>query len=161
MTSSSPQGVNPSSPQRAEAIELVASNLLGRANRLIRLLMRSGAHELSRTEAGVLATLTEGPRRITELAATEALAQPTVTQLVDKLEGRGFVVRGRSGDDGRVVLVEITPLGGERLEALRAEIRANMREALAELPDTELTELVHAADTLGALIEKLQPPRDA
>jgi DNA-binding MarR family transcriptional regulator len=161
MTSSSPQGVNPSSPQRAEAIELVASNLLGRANRLIRLLMRSGAHELSRTEAGVLATLTEGPRRITELAATEALAQPTVTQLVDKLEGRGFVVRGRSGDDGRVVLVEITPLGRERLEALRAEIRANMREALAELPDTELIELVHAADTLGALIEKLQPPRDA
>ena len=36
-----------------------------------------------------------------------------------------------------------------------------MREALVDLPDTELTELVHAADTLGALIEKLQPPRDA
>jgi DNA-binding MarR family transcriptional regulator len=161
MTSSSPQGVNPSSPQRAEAIDLVASNLLGRANRLIRLLMRSGAHELSRTEAGVLATLTDGPRRITELAATEALAQPTVTQLVDKLEGRGFVVRGRSGDDGRVVLVEITAQGSKQLEELRAEIRANMREALAELPDTELTELVHAADTLGALIEKLQPPRAA
>jgi DNA-binding MarR family transcriptional regulator len=161
MTSSSPQGVNPSSPQRAEAIDLVASNLLGRANRLIRLLMRSGAHELSRTEAGVLATLTDGPRRITELAATEALAQPTVTQLVDKLEGRGLVNRGRSGDDGRVVLVEITPLGAERLEELRVEIRANMREALAELPDTALTELVHAADTLGALIEKLQPPREA
>ena len=161
MTSSSPQRGDQPSTQRAEAIDLVASTLLGRASRLIRLLMRSGKHGLSRTEAGVLATLTEGPRRITELAATEALAQPTVTQLVDKLEGRGLVIRGRSGDDGRVVLVEITPLGRERLEALRAEIRANMREALAELPDTELIELVHAADTLGALIEKLQPPRDA
>jgi DNA-binding MarR family transcriptional regulator len=161
MTSSSSQPESASSAHRAEAIELVASNLLGRANRLIRLLMRSGAHELSRTEAGVLATLTDGPRRITELAATEALAQPTVTQLVDKLEGRSLVIRGRSGDDGRVVLVEITALGRERLEELRAEIRANMREALAELPDTALTELVHAADTLGALIEKLQPPRDA
>ena len=160
MSASSPQPDGSSSPARAEAIELVASNLLGRANRLIRLLMRSGAHDLSRTEAGVLATLTDGPRRITELAATEALAQPTVTQLVDKLEGRGLVNRGRSGDDGRVVLVEITPLGSEQLEALRAEIRANMREALADLPDTALTELVHAADTLGALIEKLQPPRD-
>ncbi|HXF32526.1 MAG TPA: MarR family transcriptional regulator [Solirubrobacterales bacterium] len=150
-----------SSPQRAEAIDLVASNLLGRANRLIRVLMRSGEHELSRTEAGVLSTLTDGPRRITELAATEALAQPTVTQLIDKLEGRGLVNRGRSGDDGRVVLVEITPPGREELEALRADIRANMREALADLPDAELTELVHAADTLGALIEKLQPPREA
>lgn len=161
MTSSSPQPESGSTPVRAEAIELVASNLLGRANRLIRLLMRSGQHELSRTEAGVLSTLTDGPRRITELAATEALAQPTVTQLVDKLEGRGLVVRGRSGDDGRVVLVEISPLGTEHLEALRAEIRANMREALSDLPDAELTELVHAADTLGGLIEKLQPPRDA
>src|SRR5882757_621287 len=153
--------MGPPSPDRSEAIDLVASDLLGRAARLIRLLMRSGEHQLSRTEAGVLATLTDGPRRITELAATEALAQPTVTQLVDKLEGRSLVIRGRSGDDGRVVLVEITALGRERLEELRAEIRANMREALAELPDTALTELVHAADTLGALIEKLQPPRDA
>jgi DNA-binding MarR family transcriptional regulator len=150
-----------SSPQRAEAIDLVATTLLGRANRLTRLLMRSGAHELSRTEAGVLATLTDGSRRITELAATEALAQPTVTQLVDKLEGRKLVARGRSGDDGRVVLVEITDRGRQQLEELRAEIRANMREALVDLPDTDLTELVHAAETLGALLEKLQPPRDA
>lgn len=152
--------MNPSSPQRAEAIDLVASTLLARANRLTRLLMRSGAHEISRTEAGVLSTLTEGPRRITELAATEALAQPTVTQLVDKLEGRGLVARGRSGEDGRVVLVEICDHGRECLERLRAEIRASMRDALADLPDAELTELVHAADTLGGLIGKLQPGRD-
>lgn len=161
MASPSPQrGDQPSLP-RAEAIDLVASTLLGRASRLIRLLMRSGRHGLSRTEAGVLATLTEGPRRITELAATEALAQPTVTQLVDKLEGRGLVTRGRSGEDGRVVLVEISPQGREELEQLRVEIRADMREALADLPDTDLTELAHASEILGSLIEKLQPPRDA
>jgi DNA-binding MarR family transcriptional regulator len=161
MTSSSPRPESSATRERTEAIDLVASTLLGRANRLIRLLMRTGRHELSRTEAGVLSTLTEGPRRITELAATEALAQPTVTQLVDKLEGRRLVSRGRSGEDGRVVLVEITPLGQEEFEALRTELRAIMREALADLPDAELTELVHAADTLGRLIEKLQPPRDA
>jgi DNA-binding MarR family transcriptional regulator len=152
--------VTSSSPQRSAAIDLVATTLLGRAARLTRLLMRSGAHDLSRTEAGVLSTLTDGPRRITELAATEALAQPTVTQLVDKLERRGLVVRGRDGDDGRVVLVEISALGRERLEQVRAEIRANMREALADLPDAELTELAHASETLGGLLEKLRPGRD-
>ncbi|HEY2478011.1 MAG TPA: MarR family transcriptional regulator [Solirubrobacterales bacterium] len=151
--------MNSPAPDRATAIELVASTLLGRAARLTRLMMRSGAHEVSRTEAGVLSTLTGGPRRITELAQTEALAQPTVTQLVDKLEGRGLVARARSGEDGRVVLVEITAAGTEELEALRKEIRANMREALAQLPDAELTELVHASETLGGLIEKLQPGR--
>lgn len=150
-----------SSPQRSEAIDLVASTLLARANRLTRLLMRSGAHELSRTEAGVLSTLVDGPRRITELATTEALAQPTVTQLVDKLEGRGLVERGGAEDDGRVVLVAISALGRRQLEELRAVIRASMREALADLPDAELTELAHAAETLGSLIETLQPGRGA
>jgi DNA-binding MarR family transcriptional regulator len=150
-----------SSSDRAEAIDLVASTLLGRAARLTRLLMRSGAHEISRTEVGVLATLSEGPRRITQLAMTEALAQPTVTQLIDKLEGRGLVARSRSEDDGRVVLVEITTAGAEALEVVRTLIRANMREALADLPDAELTELAHAAETMGSLIEKLLPDLDA
>jgi DNA-binding MarR family transcriptional regulator len=149
------------SPDRAVAIDLVASTLLGRAARLTRLLMRSGAHKLSRTEVGVLATLSEGPRRITQLAQTEALAQPTVTQLVDKLESRGLVARARSGDDARVVMVEVTSSGTEVFEEVRAEIRANMREALADLPDDELTDLVHAAETLGGLIETLLPVREA
>ena len=147
-------------PDRATAIDLVASTLLGRAARLTRLLMRSGAHKLSRTEVGVLATLSEGPRRITQLAQTEALAQPTVTQLVDKLQGRGLVARARSGEDARVVMVEVTPAGTVVFEEVRAEIRANMREALADLPDDELTDLVHAAETLGGLIETLLPARE-
>jgi DNA-binding MarR family transcriptional regulator len=148
-------------PDRAGAIEKVASTLLGRASRLTRLLMKSGAHELSRTEMGVLGTLSDGPCRITQLALTEALAQPTVTQLVDKLEGRDLVARARSGEDARVVMVEITDAGTAQLEAVRAEIRASMREALADLPDAELTELAHAAETLGGLIEQLLPARDA
>jgi DNA-binding MarR family transcriptional regulator len=152
--------VTPSVPDRAEALDLVANTLLGRAARLTRLLMRSGAHKLSRTEVGVLSTLSEGPRRITELAQTEALAQPTVTQLIDKLEGRGLVARTRSGEDARVVMVEVTPAGTEVFEEVRAEIRGNMREALADLPDAELTELAHASQTLGALIETLLPARD-
>jgi DNA-binding MarR family transcriptional regulator len=150
-----------SSADRAAAIDLVASTLLGRAARLTRLLMRSGAHEISRTEVGVLATLSDGPRRITQLAMTEALAQPTVTQLIDKLEGRELVSRSRSEEDGRVVLVEITTAGAAALESVRALIRANMREALVDLPDAELTELAHAADTMGSLIEKLLPDLDA
>ncbi len=150
-----------SSPDRADAIDLVASTLLGRAARLTRLLMRSGAHEISRTEVGVLATLSDGPRRITQLAMTEALAQPTVTQLIDKLEDRDLVARSRSEEDGRVVLVEITTAGAAALEVVRTLIRANMREALADLPDAELTELAHAAETMGSLIEKLLPDVDA
>jgi DNA-binding MarR family transcriptional regulator len=145
-------------PARAEAIDLVATTLLTRASRLTRRLMRSGDRELSRTEAGLLLTLLDGPRRITELAATEALAQPTVTQLVDKLERRDLVARQRSGEDGRVVLVSISPPGREQLEAVRTRLRAQMREVVKGLSDDELAGLVAASETLDRLIERLQQP---
>jgi DNA-binding MarR family transcriptional regulator len=141
---------------RADAIDLVASTLLPRASRLTRLLMRSGPRELSRTEAGLLATLLERPRRITELADSEALAQPTVTQLVDKLEHRGLVVRERSAGDGRVVLVSISTDGRAQLEAAREQTRALMRATMDELSDEELAELVAAGETMGRLIDTLQ-----
>ena len=56
----------------------------------------------------MLRTLTDAPRRITDLAELEGLAQPTMTLLVQRLEQRGWVERKRDSDDGRVVLVSLT-----------------------------------------------------
>ena len=57
-----------------------------------RTLGRRGKREMSRTAASVLATLRDtGPRRITELAEAEAVAQPTITTLVGRLERDGLV----------------------------------------------------------------------
>ena len=141
---------------RADAIDLVASTLLPRASLLTRHLLRSGPRELTRTEAGLLVTLSDGPRRITELADSEALAQPTVTQLVDKLERRGLVTRERSAGDGRVVLVSISTDGRHQLESAREQTRALMRATMDQLSDEELAELVAAGETMGRLIETLQ-----
>lgn len=141
---------------RAEAIDIVATSLLARASQLTRLLLRAGGRELSRTEAGLLRTLLDGPRRVTELAETEALAQPTVTQVVDRLERRGFVRRGRSADDGRVVLVSVSDAGREQLAATQTQYRALLRGAMDGLEDAEVIELAAATETLGRLIETLQ-----
>lgn len=140
---------------RTEAIEIVATTLLPRASRLTRLLLRLGTRELSRTEAGLLLTLTEGPRRITDLAETEALAQPTVSQLVDRLERRGLVARRRSTEDGRVVLVSVSAKGRTQLERTRAQARELMRQAVHGLTDDELADLVVASRTLERLIQSL------
>jgi DNA-binding MarR family transcriptional regulator len=143
-------------PTRAKAIEEIAQTLLPRASRLTRLLLRPGSRALSRTEAGVLGTLASGPRRITELAESEALAQPTVTQLVDRMQKRGLVARERSTEDGRVVLVSIAPMGHELLEHTRAQYRALLRDAVRELPDDEVQALATATATLQRLIDSLQ-----
>ena len=71
---------------------------------LTRLLVRQVGGDLSRTEMSLLRTLSDGPRRITELAELEGLAQPTMTILIKQLEQEGLVTRTRQADDGRVVL---------------------------------------------------------
>ena len=141
---------------RADATDLVAGTFLTRASRFTRLVMRSGARDLTRTEAGLLATLLDGPRRVTELAETEALAQPTVTQLLDKLVRRGLVVRRKSPDDGRVVLVSITEDGAAQLASTRAVNRELVRALVADLADEDLQALARATEVLGLLLEPLQ-----
>src|SRR5437764_13292241 len=89
---------------RSDLIAYVSKQLLPGAGLLVRLLVRQLGGELSRTEAGLLSTLSGGPRRITELAELEGLAQPTMTSLVKQLEHQGLVRRNRQTDDGRVVL---------------------------------------------------------
>jgi DNA-binding MarR family transcriptional regulator len=141
---------------RVDAEDHIAATLLGSTSRLTRLLLRSGSRELTRTEAGLLTTLTDGPRRITELAETEALAQPSVSKLVDKLEGRGLVARGRAPDDGRAVVVSISADGRLRLDAARRHLRSVLREILGELEDDDLVALTAAGEAVERLIEILQ-----
>ena len=143
-------------PTRAEALDLVAKTLLARTSRLTRLLMRAGSRELTRTELGLLSSLAEGPRRITQLAETEALSQPAISKLVDRLADRNLVERARVADDGRVVLVSVSPEGLSLLESARSQTRALLRRVLAELGDDELSALVDAGEVLDQLIRALQ-----
>jgi DNA-binding MarR family transcriptional regulator len=152
--------MNPRAPSpsalRAERVEYVAGHLLGHAAVLTRLLVRQVGPDVSRTEAGVLRTLTDAPRRITELAELEGLAQPTMTLLVQRLEQRGWVRRDRHADDGRVVLVSVTDAGRMTLEAFRAQVLAALRSRLDAMPDEEIAELEAATETLGSLVDTLQ-----
>lgn len=144
---------------RTAAIDEIAAHLVPRVSQLMRLLLHSSSRTLTRAEGGLLSTLTAGPRRITELAATEVLAQPTVTQLVDRLQRRGLVDRARDPGDGRVVLVTVTDAGRAALEQMRDEYRAVLRAAADDLPDTDLTALVTATHALAHLIDAVQESR--
>lgn len=141
---------------RAEAVEQVAGQLLPRASLVTRLLVRRGSLEVTRAEAGLLSGLLDGPQRITEIAATQALAQPTVTQLVARLEERGLVARNRHPDDGRVVLVSITDAGRALVEAFREEYRTFLRDHLAQRDDDEVRALAAATELLQEIVESLQ-----
>ena len=114
--------------------------------------------DLSRTAASVLAALRDhGPQRITALAASEAVAQPTMTTLVGRLERDGLVRRGGDPVDARAVLVTITPDGLARLLRIREARAAAIDTRLAELDPDEREALSAALPALGKLAAVLRP----
>jgi DNA-binding MarR family transcriptional regulator len=142
--------------ERAQRIDYVADHLLLHAGALTRLLVKESASEITRSEAGVLFTLSHGPRRITELAELEGLAQPSMTALVKGLERQGWVKRDRPADDGRVVLLSLTTAGRAALEAFRDRVSAALRADVDAMPDEQLAALETATQALGALVDVLR-----
>jgi DNA-binding MarR family transcriptional regulator len=121
---------------------------------LWRLLARERTGQLSRTATSVLATLRDGgPQRVTALAAGEAVAQPTMTTLLGRLERDGLVERGADPDDARAVRVRITDEGRERLELRRAARTAVLETRLEALDGDERAALAAALPALDKLIE--------
>ena len=145
----------PSEPdaRRTDRIDYVAGQLLPHAAIVTRLLIRQVKAEISRTEAGVLSSLVAAPRRITELAELESLAQPTMTLLVQRLEQRGWVKRERRADDGRVVLVSLTEAGNATLDEFRAQVGAALRVHMDAMSDEQVAALETATAALGSLVD--------
>jgi DNA-binding MarR family transcriptional regulator len=143
--------------ERDALVDHVASNLLARAALLVRLLVKQVRNaEISRTEGEVLVILRDGPRRITELAELEGVAQPTMTLLIKRLQESGWVTRAGLPGDGRVVMVSITDAGSAVAETFRARFLAAMRADLEGLPDQQLAELFAATQALGSFVDELQ-----
>jgi DNA-binding MarR family transcriptional regulator len=141
---------------REQQIERIAAELVPRASQLTRLVLRRIGDDISRTEGGILRTLSDGPRRITELAELEGLAQPTMTVLVQRLEERGWAERRRDAGDRRVALISLTDAGRGALEDFRARSRAALAEQLQAMSAAEVAELDSATATLGRFVDQLQ-----
>jgi DNA-binding MarR family transcriptional regulator len=136
------------------AAPTLAGDLDARLIALWRQIGRVQRHELSRTAASLLATLRDrGPQRITALAEAEAVAQPTMTTLVGRLERAGLVERSADPVDARAVLVTITAEGLERLLAIREARAAAVEARLAALEPEERETLAAALPVLDKLIE--------
>ena len=114
--------------------------------RLVRMVRRlATAGDLSVPAAAVLTRLVrEGPHRLTDLAAGEGVAQPGMTQLVTRLERDGLVRRISSAEDGRVVLVEVTPAGEQLVAQRRAQRTDSFSRLLSQLDPAD-REAIHAA----------------
>ncbi|OBF34332.1 MarR family transcriptional regulator [Mycobacterium sp. ACS1612] len=102
--------------------------------------------ELSASAAFVLNRVCrEGPVRLTALAAREGVSQPSMTQLVQRLEKLGLVVRLADPDDGRAALIGITEDGQALLNDRKQLRRERLKALMATLTPEEESALWLAA----------------
>lgn len=74
----------------------------------------------------------EGPMGVKALAASMGIDSSTVTRQVAPLVDTGLVKRTSHPEDGRAVVLQLSPRGQARL----AEVRASRRALMAELTDS-------------------------
>ena len=109
---------------------------------------------LSRTSAATLSVLDRiGAQRITTLAHLEAVSQPAMTGLVQRLEASGLVTRSVDPADGRAALIEITASGTAALTDRRRRHDKAIAARISELSDADRDALIAATSALTHLTE--------
>jgi DNA-binding MarR family transcriptional regulator len=110
-----------------------------------------GLHPTDYKVLGILERV--GPMTAGDIARASGLATASVTNLIDRLEHKGFVRRVRDGNDRRRVVVEPA---GDRVAAagqLFASTRRSLAELFARYSDRQLTVI---ADFLHRNAERLR-----
>ena len=102
----------------------------------------------------------EGPVRLTTLASKEGVSQPSMTQLVQRLERAGVVARLPDPDDGRACLIGITEAGQALLDDRKRLRRERLAALLTTLTDEEQSALWLAAHVALPLIGRLMANAD-
>ncbi len=79
----------------------------------------------------------DGPRSMGDLADNLDVSVASATGIVDRMERRGLVERGRGAGDRRVIMVSLTPTGSVVFGDMRAQRRERLAGLIERLTDAE------------------------
>lgn len=92
-----------------------------------------------------------GPTSVSGLGARVHLDSGTLSPLLRRLEGSGFVTRSRSADDERSVLIELTSHG----EALRSEV-GHIAASICEVTGLDVSEIAALQSQISAIAARVR-----
>lgn len=151
----------PHPPKRLEFVDNYLAYLLARASHLIssefhREVEASG---LTVPEWRVLASLAGGAQRtVGELADIVLSKQPTVTKLIARMHGQGWVERSIGLTDRRQALIALSPVGHQRVQSLLHRARSHEARVLGSFGSSDSVQL---KATLKKLISLHATPKRA
>lgn len=132
----------------------VAAHLRLSATRLARRLRTEAEIGLTPSLLSALAMVhVHGPLTLGALAELEAIAPPSVTKIVAKLQEQDLVERIHDPSDRRVCRVVTTAAGEELLDRSRARKNAWLAERLATATPAELATLEQATAVIDRLLQ--------
>jgi DNA-binding MarR family transcriptional regulator len=139
----------------------LAFQLVTGSARLVRLAARQSTSPVPRALARALSVINElGEPRISDIAAADRISQPTATNIVQKLEERGWVGRTTDPRDARAVRITITEAGVQAITEFRTSAADALVPALATLDADDLTALARGMQALTTLLEHQNPQEE-
>jgi DNA-binding MarR family transcriptional regulator len=113
-----------------------------------------GGDDLSATELAVLGRVGRcGPMTPGQLARAEHVRPPSMTKVIESLEGRGLLRRELHPTDGRQYLVSRTEAAEAFVEASRKLRTAWLADHVGKLSETDQQAIAAATAALGRLAE--------
>jgi DNA-binding MarR family transcriptional regulator len=114
----------------------------------------AASHELSLTEAAVMARLAkEGPATTADLARAESMKPQSMGTTVAALEEMGMVERKPHPTDGRQVNIELTSKGAAIRKSAKDAKRTWLAQAVAQLDKPDQATLFAATEIIKHLVE--------
>lgn len=139
------------SPEEAAYVDLVRTAEM--LSRPVAQLLKTG--DLSPAQYNVLRILRGCPDGLTcgEIGNRMITRDPDITRLLDRLEKRALVSRGRDAKDRRVVLTRIAPAGLDLLARLDRPVRDLHRRLLGHLGPVRLRTLAQLLESCRAALD--------
>ena len=116
---------------------------------------RRAESPISLTQLSALSTLAkEGAMTPGALAVRERVRPPSMTRVIASLAELGYVARAPHPDDGRQVLVTVSPAGNDLIEAERRASQEWLTRRLERLAPEQRVTLMVAADLMTAMVDE-------
>lgn len=109
-------------------------------------------HDVTEQQWRVIRVLAEsGTLDASELAAKAFILAPSLTRMIKALESRGIIRRRADANDGRRVLLEMTPAGRKMIGEVNPDSSAIYANLDARFGRRRMEELLDMLETLSAL----------
>ena len=133
---------------RAELVSL-SNDLRLACMRISRRVRFESDRELPPHQFSVLCRLEDTPRTNSELADIERVSAPSMKRTTNALVEQGYIARADDPEDGRQVILSLTPEGRKAVKRIRRHRDEWMLERFEHLTDDEKELLQRAAAVLA------------